>query len=178
LFSSKSPIHHIMESRPLISDDRPILNKWQTIILAGSTAAFLDACAAIFILGARPDSLFKFIASALLGTDAFKGGVLTILLGIILHFVIAHAWAILFFHSWPRLKRLVSNLYLIAIAYGVVIWLVMNLILLPLTKIPTATLTLNNSWKGIAIIIVAVAYPIVVFTRRYYLIEEELKAKV
>jgi hypothetical protein len=169
-----------MTRGPLITDDRPVLNVWQTIFLAGSTAAFLDAAAAIFILGARPDKLFLFIASGIVGPDAFSGGVGTILLGIFLHFVISHVWAILFFLAWRWVARKISNVYVLAILFGILIWSFMNLLVVPLSKVIVGrgAMSLSNSVKGVLILIVAVAYPIVVFVRRYYLVKEELETKV
>ena len=71
------------------------------VIITGLVAGTLDGLAAIinFIMqgGKKPEVIFKYIASGVIGKDALTGGNGIILLGVLLHYLIAFSWTILFF---------------------------------------------------------------------------------
>jgi len=78
-------------------------SKIQTILLAGLVAGLLDGIAAVVFLGKMNYSgVFKFVASGLFGKNAFAGGAEMVIYGIIIHLLIAMAFAffiILFFRK-------------------------------------------------------------------------------
>ncbi len=80
------------------------------------------------------------VASGLLGQAAFEGGLTTAALGLLLHFTIALGWTILYlllFEKWPPLRRLISSgagRVKAGLIYGLVVWFVMNIIIVPLSR--------------------------------------------
>jgi hypothetical protein len=143
---------------------KSVLKAW---LIGGFAAGILDAAAAIVILRAPFSPLFKYIASALLGVRALRGGNEMVLTGIVLHLLIAFAWSFLYVAMCRsiNLHRL-SNVFVI-IAYGVLIWVVMNLLIVPITLVPKSSLEFKPVIMGILIIIGAVAAPIVLITNYF-----------
>ncbi len=119
-----------------------VKSKSATLIGATMLSGILDALAAIVVYGVffkyNPVQIYQFVASAILGDEAFSGGIPIALLGLFFHFLIAFVSSLLFIQLYPRISFLRGNSVLVGLAYGLAIWLVMNLIILPLTKIPHA----------------------------------------
>jgi hypothetical protein len=136
-----------------------------TGIIAALTAGTLDALAAIFILaGGQAKMVFQYIAAAVVGREAaFTGGTTTIVKGVVLHYFIAAIFTLLFFGLYPLLPFLRKNAGLVAFIYGILIWAVMNLLILPRTKllIEINKFTPKGAITGAAILIICVALPIV-----------------
>jgi hypothetical protein len=105
------------------------------ILLGGIIAGTLDIAAASLINGAQTTRILQAIASGLLGKSAFDGGSATVELGLILQwamsiiiasiFVVAAQWRPVLKHHWVKA----------GLAFGVVIFLVMNYVILPLSAI-------------------------------------------
>jgi len=75
------------------------------------------------------------VASAVLGRDSFAGGYPTALLGVFLHFTVATCivGVYLIASRWVSMLRQKTLLY--GLAYGVIAFFVMNLVVVPLTRI-------------------------------------------
>src|SRR5688572_17964190 len=88
-------------------------NLLKAILIAGLVAGALDGLAAIIYYlangGKKPESIFKYIASGLLGKKAFASGNDMIILGILLHFFIAICFTALLFLVFPKIKWLQNN---------------------------------------------------------------------
>jgi len=115
------------------------------ILTAGVLVGILDGMFAIalYVLALKvttPVRLFQSIASAVLGPESFQGGLATAALGLALHFTVAHAWAVVYFLALRLsavLRRLVqapARAVVVGMAYGIVVWLVMDLIVIPMTR--------------------------------------------
>lgn len=118
------------------------------VLGAAAVAGTLDlmlACALWYPKGVPPKAIFQSIASGLLGADAFAGGWGVALLGIGLHFaimlIIAAIYAALV-PAWLQARPLLAGALL-----GVVIWMGMNLVVVPLSAAP---LSLPPFWIGAA----------------------------
>ena len=118
---------------------------WATVLTAGLIAGALDILAAFVVygrLGATPVGILKSVARGLVGARATTGGLDIAALGLVLHFFIACGAAAVYYaasRQWPALNRrpVVSG-----VVYGVVVWLVMNYVVVPLSAIgrfPTFT---------------------------------------
>jgi len=81
-------------------------------------------------------SSLQFVASGLMGDAAFTGGLATALLGLILDFIMITIMAGVFIFSVDRIPLLRRNVILGSILYGLGIFIVMNLIVLPLSAAP------------------------------------------
>ena len=143
-----------------------------SIILAGLIAGTLDitaACIQFYIMTERgPETIFRYIASAVVGKDAFSGGMGMILLGFFLHYLIAFIWTILFFLLYPRIRSISGNIIVNAFVYGLIVWSLMNLVIVPLTRINRAPIDFVKAIPGILIIIFCVGLPISIVAERYF----------
>ena len=81
-------------------------------------------------------SSLQFVASGIMGDAAFTGGLATALLGLILDFIMITIMAGVFIFSVDRIPLLRRNVILGSILYGFGIFIVMNLIVLPLSAAP------------------------------------------
>ena len=81
-------------------------------------------------------SQLQFVASGLMGDAAFTGGLATALLGLVLDFIMITIMAGVFIFSVDRIPLLRRNVIVGSILYGFGIFIVMNLIVLPLSAAP------------------------------------------
>lgn len=121
----------------------------RAIFLGGALAGTLDILAAFAMSWPRvgPARVLQSIASGLLGRTAYAGGARTALLGLALHFLIAAVAAALYVLVARRWTTLTRRPVACGLAYGVVVYLVMNLVVLPLSQIgfrvpPASTIAL------------------------------------
>jgi uncharacterized membrane protein YagU involved in acid resistance len=150
----------------------PNNNAARSILLAGFVAGLLDITAAIisFYLNRNqpPTRMFQFIASGVLGTSAFTGGIGTAALGLLFHFMLAYIFTIAFYVIYPRINLLLKNKIITGLAYGVMVWCIMNLVVLPLSNAPAVPLQTKGVIIGMLIIMFCVGLPIALFAHRFY----------
>lgn len=115
------------------------------IFAAGALVALLDMLYPIIlytrVLAHLPAMRVpQSVASGLLGKAAFGGGTSTAALGLLLHFMIALGWTVLYYvllEYWEPLGRLArgtSGRVKAGLLYGLVVWLGMNLVVVPLSR--------------------------------------------
>lgn len=152
-----------------ISNRNPII---RPILLAGLVAGTLDALAAIALYLARggktPTTIFKYIASGVFGSDAFSGGAAMIVWGIFFHYLIAFSFTLFFFWVYPKVPFLQKNKVVSGLLYGLCVWLVMNLIVVPLSQVPPPTFELSNAIINILILMGCIGLPIAFFAHHFY----------
>ena len=85
--------------------------------------------------GTAPSRVLQSVASGALGRDAYAGGLPTAALGLALHFLIALIVTAIFFAVASRARALIMQPVLIGALYGIVVYLVMNFVVIPLSKI-------------------------------------------
>lgn len=141
----------------------------RTIAITGLIVGAMDITAAIIQAlsrGATAIRLLQFVASGLIGQNAFTGGAATAALGLGLHFVIAFTLVTVFYfasRNFPLLRRyaVVSGL-----VYGLIVFGVMNLIVLPLSAArPRHSLTGDLIQIGIHMFIIGL--PTSLLVRRF-----------
>ena len=81
-------------------------------------------------------SVFQYIASGALGESAFAGGIVTALLGALFHFLISIVIAGVFILSVDRIPFLRRLAFVSALLYGFGVFIVMNMIVIPLSATP------------------------------------------
>ena len=109
------------------------------VFLGGSIAGALDILFAISFAaynGASPSRLLQTVASGALGQQAFSGGSGTAALGLLLHFLLAYLWATLFMAAAWRAPRLIQRPVLSGLVFGMIVFLCMRLVVLPLSAFP------------------------------------------
>jgi uncharacterized membrane protein YagU involved in acid resistance len=149
------------------SADHPAL--WKVILGATLLVGVLDISDAFIFYGLRgtpPIRILQGIASGVLGRNAFSMGHRAALLGLFFHFFIAFSATTVFLLAARKLP-LARHPFLNGALFGVALYIVMNYIVLPLSKIglrPTPPLVpLIN---GIAALVFCIGIPLALIARR------------
>jgi uncharacterized membrane protein YagU involved in acid resistance len=116
--------------------------------------------------GLSPVTLLQGIASGWLGPAAFSGGPWTAALGVASHYLIALVWTVVFFAAARTLRWMTRRRILVGLGYGVFVWLVMNLVVLPLSNVRHRPLQLRPSIVGAIILMLCIGLPIATIVGR------------
>jgi hypothetical protein len=142
---------------------------FNAIVYAGLTVGVLDALDAVTFFGLRgisPIRIFQHIASGLLGRASFNGGIKTVLLGLVLHFLIGFIIATVYYGASLVLPTLIRHPFVWGPIYGVVAYFVMNRVVIPLSAAPHGPVSLPVFLNGLLIHALGVGLPVVLFARR------------
>ena len=107
---------------------------WWAVLVGGLAGGTLDILFAISFAaynGIPAMRLLQSVASGLLGRDAYTGGGATAALGLLLHFVMAMAFAGAFVLASRRLRPLVRRPFTCGGLFGGGVFLFMRLVVLP-----------------------------------------------
>jgi hypothetical protein len=128
------------------------------IIVGGAIAGTLDMTAAFITFGPNNP---KIIAAGLIGMQAVHGGVFTWILGFLLHYFIAFSAAAVYCLASLRLGFLKEHFLVCGLFYGIAIYLVMNLIVLPLCAFHyTGPYQLRGLLQGLIVHMLIIGLPI------------------
>ncbi|HNR08591.1 MAG TPA: hypothetical protein PKM27_14825 [Saprospiraceae bacterium] len=154
--------------------DMPSSKLLKSILFTALVAGILDLAGAVVSYmisrgGGFPKKILEYIAGGWYGSAALDGSLKMNIVGGISHFFIATCWTALFYFLYPRLRFLQKSRLVSAILYGLVIWAVMNLAVLPLSawNAPLRLMPFEAA-KAAFILIVCVGLPVVVRTGSYY----------
>jgi hypothetical protein len=103
-------------------------------IAAGMVAGTTNLVAAAVIFGGTVMHGFQMIASGLLGEEAFSGGLKAAILGAGLHVAISIAAAALYLWAALRHRALTRHWLAAGVAFGVLAYLAMNAVVVPLSN--------------------------------------------
>jgi hypothetical protein len=140
----------------------------RALLFGGLLAGALDITAAFVIFGRRgatPLEVLQSVASGLLGRAAYEGGWATGFLGGALHFLIASGAAAVFVAASRHLTLLVRHPMIWGPLYGIAVYLLMNLVVLPLSAVPPRPFTPN--FVMIVVHMLCVGLPIALVASRY-----------
>jgi hypothetical protein len=137
--------------------------------LIGGAADFLFASIAYGWMRSRPvGGVWQSVASGLLGKAAYDGGAATVALGVLCHFTIAIIWASIFVLASRQFPILLRHALPAGILYGIVIYLGMNFVVIPLSAFPHK---LSYSFKSVApallVHMLAIGPPMALAARRF-----------
>lgn len=143
------------------------------LLTTGLLAGTLDGLAAVILYYAKtgndPLHVFRFIASGVFGREAFSGGIPLALWGIGFHYFIAFGWTFLFFLLARNWRLLTAHWIASGIIYGLLVWLMMNLVVVPLSLVPVKAGP--KEWStiltGIFILMVCIGLPISYSAQKY-----------
>lgn len=107
-------------------------NALLAILVGGFLAGGLDLVAAFITFGV---GVPRAIAGGLLGREAFHGGAATYALGVALQFFIATSAAAIYYAASRKLVFLREHALVCGLFYGIAVFLVMNLVVLPLSAL-------------------------------------------
>jgi hypothetical protein len=140
------------------------------ILLGGLIAGACDLTGAIVVswlrAGVSPVRVMQSIAAGLLGAASYDGGARTAVLGVALHFMIATIWTAVFYFASRSLRFLIERPVPMGLLYGVVVYLFMNFVVLPLSAFPMRPVTLTGRLIGMLIIMFCIGLPIALIVRR------------
>ncbi len=160
------------------SNSKPSVPK--TILLAWLTAGCLDLLAAITVYSlimqrVTTARLLQGIARGALGKSAYEGGIATALVGVGFHFIIAFCFTIFYFFIFPYIPFLRKQRIISGLLYGIFVWCVMNLAVLPLLNIANIPTKWDSITRGAVILMFCIGLPISLIVSQYYLRREERK---
>lgn len=105
-------------------------------VYAGFVAGTIDVFAPSLIYWVNPLGVLRFICGGLIGLPAARaGGLATSALGLVLQWLMSIIIAAIFVFAAQRLRILVRNWIPAGIAYGIVVFFVMNFVVRPLSMI-------------------------------------------
>lgn len=134
------------------------------ILIGGLAAGTFDAITAFLAFGWR---MPRGIASGVLGARAATGGTGVWILGLVLHFTIAIGAAAIYYLASRRLDFLREHFVVCGIFFGIAVYLVMNLIVLPLSAIPVpiGPFPLRSLIQGLLVHMILIGLPIAASVR-------------
>ncbi|CAC9973202.1 DUF1440 domain-containing protein [Flavobacterium panici] len=149
-------------------------SKSKTILYSGLLAGTLDILAAIFVYSVilhqtTAEKILQSIASGIFKQHAYTGGTQMVFYGLLLHYFIAFAFAYFYYKIYPHVPILKKNIVVSGIVYGIFVWIVMNLIVLPIVfpKLPSKEFDLPLI-ISVLILIVCIGLPIAFVTKKSY----------
>jgi uncharacterized membrane protein YagU involved in acid resistance len=150
---------------------KPTLLK--VILIAGLLAGTLDivaACVNAYINNPKstPDKVLQFIASGVFGKKAFAGGNTMAAWGLLFHYIIATGFAAIFVIIYQQVKLLSRNIILSGLLYGLLVWVMMNRVIVPLSETPPQPFTWNKAIVAMLILMFFIGLPIALITKKYY----------
>ena len=109
---------------------------WRAIFAGGLIAGSVDILAAALINWINPVLILHSIASGVLGRASFSGGAASAVLGLLLQWFMGLLIATIFVLAAARIAWLRRHWINAGIAYGAVIFFVMNYVVVPLSAAP------------------------------------------
>ncbi len=147
-------------------------NAFPAIFWGGLIAGALDlaaACVASWLrANVSPVRVLQSIASGIFGSVAYTGGAKMAALGVALHFLIATTATALFYFASRKLKFMIEQPVIWGLVYGVLVYVFMNFVVLPLSAFPQRTTPpLSGRIIGLLIIMFFIGLPIALIVRRF-----------
>ena len=145
---------------------------FKALLLCLLIAGTLDISDALIFYGLRgvpPAGLLRFIAGCLLGVSALHGGLAMAALGLAIHYTITLFWAALFLVAATRISFLTRHAIASGLLYGGLIYVVMNFVVLPLTRLPPRSHHLAPAVlvNGVLALMLFMGLPIALIARRF-----------
>jgi uncharacterized membrane protein YagU involved in acid resistance len=137
------------------------------IVAAGIVAGATNLVAAGAIFGGTMTHGFQMIASGLLGEQAFSGGLTAAMLGAVLHFAISIAAAALYLWAALRHRALIRHWLTGGAVFGVLAYLVMNGVVVPLSHAANPDFSLGMIVKELVAHTVMFGVPIAGIVRAF-----------
>jgi hypothetical protein len=152
----------------------------KTILTAGLVAGAFDILAAIIVYSVVMQrttdvKILKGIGRAAFGASFFQSDVSLSLYGLFIHFVIAFSFSAFYFFIYPYLSFVKKQRLLSGLLYGIFVWCVMNLIVLPLFHIADIPSNWTVIVRGALILMFCVGLPVSIIVSRYYRVKDSFR---
>jgi hypothetical protein len=160
---------HIFNESLIVKEEVKKKKLFNRILFTALLTGVIDILFAFIINYKTPAVIIlRFIASGLFGGAAFSAGIEMAYYGILIHFWIAITWTTIFFLLYPKLSNSLKSRIALVIVTGVVIWLVMNLVVVPLSRTPSDKFHLAGIIMNMAALILAYGLPFTIIAGKYY----------
>jgi uncharacterized membrane protein YagU involved in acid resistance len=116
-----------------------------------------------------PYQIFQYIASGLIDGRSFTMGAASVALGVCIHFTIAMTWTVVFYLLSRKLLILTRQAAICGIVYGGMVYIIMNFVVLPLTRVPHrhAAITVASRVSGVLALLFCIGLTISLLVRRF-----------
>jgi hypothetical protein len=152
---------NVVSGASSVQQPKPLL----PILVGGVIAGAVDLIAAFILYGLKVPLV---IAGGLLGPTARQGGPATYILGVTLQFVIAISAAWVYYAASRKLEFLKEHPFVCGLFFGIAVFLVMNLIVLPLSALHAkGPFRLEGLIQGLLVHMFLIGLPISLSVRRY-----------
>ena len=125
------------------------------VIAGGIVVGSLDITYAILFWsfrGVAPTRVFQSVAAGILGRASFNGGMNSALLGAACHYFIAFTIVIVYWLAAKSLPVLTQHAVICGIAYGIIVYVFMNYVVIPLSNAARPT-RFNLLWVACSVIV-------------------------
>ena len=125
------------------------------LIAGGIVVGSLDISYAILFWsfrGVTPTRVLQSVAAGILGRESFNGGMKSALLGAACHYFIAFSIVIVYWIAAKSLPVLTRHAVICGIVYGIVVYIVMNYVVIPLSNAARPK-TFNVLWVSCSVIV-------------------------
>jgi len=145
---------------------------FSAVLWIGLIAGTLDITDSLIfnaLRGITPAMVFRYIASGLIGLSAaVHWGLAAVAMGVVLHYLIALAWAAIFFAASRKFALLIRRPVISGLLYGLGVYLFMNLVLLPLSNVPNTrhAISLASRINGVLAVVIFIGLTISLLVRR------------
>ncbi len=128
---------------------------WINVLWGGLLIALGDMTFAVFVWfswsAAGLTRLFQTIAVGVLGKASFDGGVPAALLGAALHLFIATMFVLVYTRVAQRRPSLLRTPIVHGVPYGVLLYVIMNFIVMPLSRVHATPSFAHPYWIGFSL---------------------------
>jgi hypothetical protein len=143
------------------------------VFLAGLIAGTLDILGALTVYSlilhrGTVILILQNIASAALDKGALQGGWPMAACGLGLHYIIAYCFTTTYVLLYPYLPFLGKHRLGSGLLYGLFVWLVMNRIVLPMTKLDIPPFQWSSAFIAMALLMLFIGLPVAYITDAYY----------
>lgn len=112
---------------------------WRFVLLGGALIALADMAFAITVWfswnASGFEKVFQTIAVGVLGKASYDGGIASAVLGAALHLFMATVFVTIFTLVARRIASLLRKPWAVGPAYGVLLYVVMNFVVMPLSRV-------------------------------------------
>ena len=144
-------------------------NAMKRILLGTLVVGALDITEVIVFFGLKgvaPTRILQSVAAGLIGRGAaFEGGIPTALLGLGLHYFISFAVVCVYFFASHKIAALRDSPVIIGALYGLLVYLVMNFVVLPLSASGPPRFTTTGVLNGLFAHVFCVGIPTALIAR-------------
>jgi hypothetical protein len=161
------PTHRVSARRTGLPAARAV----RAILRIGFVAGTLDITEDLLFNAFRhitPTMVFQFIASGVMDGASFHSGLASVILGVMLHYAIALSWTAIFFAASRKFSALIRRPVISGLLYGIGVYLVMNIVVVPLSRVPqsTAAMTLASRVNGVLAVLFCIGLTISLLVQR------------